>query len=155
MIEIPLSGNYVALVDDEDGQLARFKWSASVYHRKDGTKRVYAVRQDPVTKKQLTMHIEIMGSHGEIDHRNGNGLDNLRDNLRPCTRSQNNANSLKRSGKSSKYKGVHFHRQCRKWNLQINKKHLGLFVEEVDAATAYNFHAQELYGEFVRYNLPC
>jgi hypothetical protein len=61
----------------------------------------------------------------------------------------------KRAGTSSRFKSVHYHAQCKKWNVQIKKRHLGLFSEEADAATAYNFHAREEYGEFARYNFPC
>jgi len=95
MKEIKLTGKRggVALVDDEDYErLSQFKWN----HLHVG----YAGRSVMVDKKKsmVYMHIFIMGDTGfpEVDHKDGNKLNNQRSNLRPCTRSTNATNSGKR-----------------------------------------------------------
>ena len=106
------------------------------------------------------MHSEITG-YARTDHADGNGLNNQRANLRAASASQNamnidNRNLSKPAAISSHFKGVHFDRAAKKWYARIAKDgkriHLGLFREEVDAATAYNFKAYELFGEFARFN---
>lgn len=78
----------------------------------------------------------------EIDHIDGNKDNNNLDNLREVTHSQNIYNIKKRPGTSSKYRGVHFHKQSGKWRAKIKHegkvKSLGLFNSEVEAGEAYN-----------------
>ena len=84
----------------------------------------------------------------EVDHRDQHRLfgykivDNRRSNLRNVSRSQNNANQRKRAGCTSRYKGVCWFKRDEKWRAQIrvNRRgiHLGLFVNETEAAEAYN-----------------
>lgn len=91
-----------------------------------------------------------------LDHKDGNRLNNQIDNLRTATSSQNNANRVKKSGATSTYKGVYWHKQRRKWHVQLslNKKSIscGLFESEEEAALAYNLKALELHGEFTKLN---
>lgn len=90
----------------------------------------------------------------DVDHINGNGLDNRRQNLRLCTRSQNNANRHRSQSKSTGVKGVHFEKCTGKWRAEIHcdgKRHtLGRFDCLEAAANAYNDKAAELFGEFAR-----
>ena len=91
---IALTKGKFAKVDAEDFErLSAFKWR--VYSRK-GHDTIYAVRSqyDYETGKtsQISMHREIMGIEGRIDHKNHDGLDNRKSNLRPCTHSQNMKN---------------------------------------------------------------
>lgn len=93
----------------------------------------------------------------DIDHINGNGLDNRRLNLRLATRSQNLANLPAINGR--KYKGVHVYSTKRKgsqWRakIQIHGKqiNIGAFDSELEAAKAYNRAAIEHFGEFARIN---
>lgn len=95
-----------------------------------------------------------------IDHKNGNGLDNRRSNLRFCTNAQNQHNQRKwgsRSGKplSSRYKGVSWHRRGH-WRAKIQaqgkRRYLGQFQSEEAAARAYDRAARELHGEFAVLN---
>lgn len=105
------------------------------------------------------MHRLILGaSKGQQgDHQNGNGLDNRRINLRLCTNSQNQMNRKKSSRYSSKYKGVTWNSHARKWQAQIKRQgvmhYLGLFVDELEAARAYNKDAQEYFKDFALLNL--
>jgi HNH endonuclease len=98
-----------------------------------------------------------MPDAGEIDHINGDCLDNRRENLRKATRSQNMANQPKIGGTwSSHYKGVTWFKQRQKWRAQIKiegrNHHLGLFINEDDAAKAYDEAAFQAFGEFAHLN---
>jgi hypothetical protein len=151
---ISLTKGYAALVDRRDEPLSHFKWSASVRVSKNGNVRVYGVREVPGTRERLLLHCVIFGECAQdVDHADGDTLNCRRFNLREDSRSMNNANSTKRKG-SSVFKGVHWHAQVKKWTCQVKKKHYGLFKDEVDAATVYNFIAFEQYGEFARFNTP-
>lgn len=153
MKEIPLTQGKVAIVDDEDyDELSKHKWGylnvgyASRYSH--GGRALQAA---------VYMHVVIMGKvEGlEIDHVNGNKLDNRRENLRHLTHSQNMQNSIVKGG-SSQYKGVCWDRSRSKWlaSIYVYKKHvmLGRFTDEKDAARAYNIAALREYGEFARTN---
>jgi len=153
--EIPLTQGKVALVDDEDyEELNKHKWCA----QKTG-KAFYAVRNvgKRPHQKHVYMHRQILNAPPgvECDHRNGNGLDNRRCNLRICTSGQNKMNQRPRGG-TSQFKGVRWHRQAKRWQaeIMINSKHryLGLFADETDAARTYDVAARELFGEFARTN---
>jgi len=92
-----------------------------------------------------------------VDHRFGNTLDNRRANLRIATRSQNNCNRrIDKSKCSSRYYGVYYEKQKRKWIARINYKgkrlRLGNFDNEIDAAKAYDAAAKKYHGEFARLN---
>jgi hypothetical protein len=166
MIEVPISGGYIALVDDQDVWVAKYKWQALVVKR---SRNIYATRKDYTHSppKVLRMHQEIMPGHSLLDHKNGNGLDNRRENLRPATISQNCRNQRPRMGAMSPYKGVarRFRENpIRPWGASIRISRplgtpprqvtLGYFKTEEDAALAYNFAAEEHFGEFARYNSP-
>lgn len=92
-----------------------------------------------------------------IDHKDGNRLNNCIENLREATSSQNNANRVKCAhGHTSKYKGVYWHKQRKKWHVQLslNGKNIsnGLYHSEEEAALAYNKKALEIHGEFAKLN---
>lgn len=157
MKKIPLTKGKFAIVDDEDYEwLNKYKWQADKIGNTYYAVRVVSQRGD---RQKIYMHRCIMGAirGQEIDHRNGNGLDNKKNNLRFCTRKQNLQNQKPHNG-SSKYKGVSWFKweAGGKWRakIQINYKtiHLGLFNDETDAAKAYDEKAKEIFGEFARPN---
>lgn len=157
MKQIPLTQGYIALVDDIDFEwLNQWKWGAL-----KAPHTVYAVRYTSRAggkKPQFVyMHRLILEARKgqETDHRNGNGLDNQRANLRFCTSSQNNMNRAHGRG-TSVYKGVSWSTRRRKWQVQIGCEgksvFLGRFDSEEEAACAYNTAALERFGEFAHLN---
>lgn len=155
-------GKYVALVDDEDfDYLNQFNWSAA-----KNKKTYYAVRNSSRKdgkQGKILMHREIMNTPDnlDVDHRNNQGFDNQKNNMRNCTRSQNLYN--KTSAGKSKYLGVNFvilkyKNTSYKYiasEIRINKKriHLGYFKTEELAAIAYNEAAIKHHGEFANLNI--
>lgn len=104
------------------------------------------------------MHREIVASEGrfEVDHRDGDGLNNQRHNLRIATSSQNQGNQCKTQGRTSRFKGVSWAKRHGKWVAQIQvkrrSKNLGYFRREEEAAAAYDQAALRFFGEFARLN---
>jgi hypothetical protein len=88
----------------------------------------------------------------EVDHRNGNKLDNRRSNLRVATTAQNQHNQHARRGATSQYKGVCWVASRRRWQVQIrfqgHRFWLGFFTCELCAARAYRDAALRLHGEY-------
>lgn len=158
MKTIKLTQNKIALVDDDDFErLSKFKWCA---YRAGNT--WYAQRYNG-PRKTMLMHREVFNVKSCIDHKNGNGLDNRKENLRVATTSQNARNKIKnkqRNGKpcSSIFKGVSIHRPSGKWQAHINngdgQKYLGLFTTQKDAAKVYDTNAYNLFGDFASLNFP-
>ena len=106
----------------------------------------------------VRMHRVITGApkSRQVDHINGNGLDNTRINLRLCDASQNQANRGKPINCKSGFKGVSWNKQKRKWIafIQVLGKHiyLGGFDCKIYAARVYDEKAKEVFGEFARTN---
>ena len=153
---IPLSGGLVAIVDDDDYQrLAEF---TSSWYAKKNRRTHYAARHARRAGQRvfIYMHRQVMGAAGElaIDHINGDGLDNRKENLRFATTQQNGFN--RRPSNAIGLRGVTFHRHSAKWQAQIRHNgkwiYLGLFLTAEAAARCYDVHAKELYGAFARLN---
>jgi hypothetical protein len=154
--QIELSQGKIALVDAADyGWLSQWKWTAHQMHGGIW----YAMRTDFSTggPVQVYMHRLILDTQAgkKTDHVNGNGLDNRRANLRPCTTAQNAQNQHKRaSPTTSRFKGVF--RNHNRWGSRIaanGKRYwLGAYGSELEAARAYNEAAARLHGAFARLN---
>ena len=155
---IPLSQGLVALVDDEDIErvLALGVWSAfRVGHTAYAQ---HAMRENGRQRNVLLHRVVLDAQPGqEIDHINGNGLDNQKANLRLVSRSQNMANQRKTRG-ASRFKGVWWDKVNSRWVAHIRNKgrsyFLGRYVSEEDAARAYDTAAIETWGEYARPNFP-
>lgn len=137
-----------------------YKWQAT-YNTKDKIVKYYASKTIGGRKgKKWKMHrlifvlrkIEIEGK--EIDHINGDTLDNRFFNLRLVNSSQNKGNSSIRSDNKSGYKGVGWHKQNSKWRAYIgtDAKSLGLYDTEEEAALAYNIAAIQKWGPYAKLN---
>ena len=152
MKTIKLTRGYETIVDDEDfEELSKYKWHA---HGKD--RYIYAARSEVQGGRivRFLMHKELLSSGRlMVDHKNGNTLDNRRENLRKATRGLNRANSTLRKNKLSSYRGV-----CPigpSWRAQIAGAVIGsLFKSEVAAALAYDWEARQRFGGFARLNFP-
>ena len=88
----------------------------------------------------------------EVDHINGNSLDNRKSNLRICTHKENVRNQKLSAANTSGYRGVSWNKASKKWEayIKVNQKriYLGKFVDILDAARAYAKKAKECFGEF-------
>ena len=151
MKQIKLTRNRSAIVDDSDyTKLSEYKWYC--------THNGYAQRDIWKPRSKILMHRYLLkAKKGEnIDHINGNPLDNRRKNLRICNQSQNTANGKIRKNNKSGYKGVSYNKKFAKWEAYITKdyKHifLGYFDKKNDAAKAYNTKAKEVFGKFANLN---
>lgn len=157
--EIKLGGKHsngsVTLVDDDDfTAFSSFNWVLSY--------NGYAIRYLTVDGKSISiaLHREIAKTPKglEVDHINGNRLDNTKSNLRNTTHAENLRNQRRtKINTTSKYKGVSWISEKKKWRVEIKKnyksKHLGYFDNEHDAARMYNFWATDLFGEYAHLNV--
>ncbi len=155
MKQVFLNRGFIALVDDEDFErVSAFKWTVRVKKTANFT-RYYAKRN--TASGNLMLHHFILGTEDRVDHKDNNGLNNQKYNLRPATASQNNVNSRRSSSGASRYRGV-FLNPNGTWRSRIRtpngRVELGSFKDEEDAATAYNLAAEEHHGEFAIFNTP-
>ena len=160
MKKIPLTLGKIAIVDDADYEwLSQWKWLAV-----KGRYTFYAVRRfrSPNGKlKTEQMHRKILGlmfgDKRQGDHKNHNGLDNRRNNLRICTHAQNQQNRNPNKACTSIYKGVNWDERNKRWRARIRIKgrltHLGLFYSETEAAKTYDLFAKDIHGEFANTNI--
>lgn len=143
MKEIQLTQGKVTLVDDDVyEELNKFKWYAHLKRNVFYAQR--AILNINGKQKTIYIHHEIIGmppNGFETDHRDGDGLRNLRSNLRHVTSRQNSQNR-KHLKKTSKYPGVSWNKAAGKWRAQIyiNKKQtfLGCFADETEAFEVYS-----------------
>lgn len=156
MKEILLTCGRIAFVDDEDYALVnQYSWSAGIsryaertVHEKDGTQW---------TQRMHTLIMDLPEGM-EVDHRDRNGLNNQRHNMRAATRWQNAANMVMPQGENgSGYRGVD-QLPSGRWRVKIScnmrVQHVGVFDTAEEAARAYDTAAKELHGEFAILNFP-
>lgn len=150
-MQIELKPGFICTFDDEDADLIGTGWGLS----RTQSGHCYAIRG---RGRGVLMHRLIVGATGrqEVDHRDNNGLNNCRNNLRLCTHSQNIAWSrippslagfrgvTRRATRSSRYQAF----------LKVNqeKRYLGVFTTAEEAAKAYDDAALKQFGEFARLN---
>lgn len=166
--QIPLSQGLFATVDDEDyEELTKRKWYA---HYSPSNRKFYAISNVPnpaagktpdgkTKRSTIRMHRVVMGvegialvgkRHTPVDHKDGNTLNNQKDNLRIADCTLNNANRGPTKNNKSGFKGVHW-TGCR-WRATIQSRgqgvHLGCFRTKEEAHAAYMRAAVEHFGEF-------
>jgi hypothetical protein len=156
MKTIMLTRGYSALVDDSDFDfLSQWRWHVVISHSKHKTK-VYAARNPGRggCSKYVLMHRVLMDASNtqKVDHKDGNGLNNQRLNLRLCSHSQNLHNTGLSASNSSGFKGVSWCSCAKKWRARFvtNRKehHLGLFNTKEAAAMAYDLAIVSARGDF-------
>lgn len=150
------SGLFVKIDDADHESLSKYTWwvfGSSPERKYVGTEALISGKL-----KKFYIHRLIMGFPVgmDIDHINGDVLDNRRINLRVCTRSENVQNMRNVRGGSSKYKGVYWSTQERKWRAMIGLngkgRSLGYYKSERSAAISYNKAAIKLFGEYAKLN---
>lgn len=145
-------------VDDTDfNLLSQWKWHLT--SKGYAARRIYIKGNGYKQKTRIVlMHREILSAcvGTQVDHTNGDKLDNRRINIRLCSASQNQSNRGVQNNNTSGYKGVSWHKQNGLWDVLIwvNKQRIrvGLFKDKLEAAMAYNRAAEQYHGEFARLN---
>lgn len=158
-ISIPLTKGYSAVVNAIDADLASYTWRSA----KKAEDRIYAQRNETVNgkKKTIPMHKQILErvlgrtllSSEQVDHKDRNGLNNIRSNLRLSSPAQNQQNQKRHKDNTSGYKGVRFSKD--KWMARISvngtRIYLGVFDTPELAHKAYCEAAKKYHGEFARF----
>lgn len=141
----------IALVDDEDyEELSRYTWS------KDRGRTTWYARREERGKK-IYMHRMVIKDCLQTDHRDKNGLNNQKHNLRCGSHSQNQANRVIPQGENgSGYRGVRVKRG--RWQAVIRiggrSTSFGVYDTKIEAALVYDLAARKEYGEFATCNYP-
>lgn len=150
-------GDKIVKVDDDDFDFVN-QWKWHVYLDTQG-KNFYVHRNDRSNGKHtvISMHRAIMketDTKVKIDHKDHDGLNNCRSNLRRANSSQNGTNRSPRYKGASKFVGVTPNRQYWRSRITVNGKlkFIGVFKTEEEAARAYNVEAEKLHGEFACLN---
>lgn len=158
MKAIPLGRWKCVIVDNADYGIA----SVNHWHPHKGRSTFYASRLKYTDgkPKRVYLHRELLGITDpkiQVDHEDGNGLNCQRENLRIASNSQNHQGKMTRPAHfTSRFRGVYWHKQNQNWCAEIKllrqKKHIGSFTNEVDAARAYDEAAGHFFGEFAQRN---
>lgn len=153
--EIQLTRGFVTIVDDED--FARFggsSWHAYPNNRADHPRLIKWYAR---SKRHGILHRAILDAPAglQVDHINGDSLDNRRANLRLCTHAQNMQNRWYRTSCVG-YRGVQPKKRRFRAQIFTGGRHLrlGTFADPIEAARAYDAAARRLHGEFARLNFP-
>jgi len=157
LVEIQVGKDHIAMVDDADAALVlQFQWHP-FYASRDEPVLIYAkanvLAPTKAGRRLVRMHRMILGAQrGEtVDHRNHNGLDNQRHNLRYCTSQQNQFNSRVRADNLVGIKGVGPDGNGR-WRaratLNYQTVRIGTFDTPQEAQKAYVEFAKQHHGEF-------
>ncbi len=155
MIEIPLSkrgknrGKHVAIVDDEDKDLLSEYWRFSA--NKYAANRVLGYMHRVILGRILP---QPLADGVKVDHINGNGLDNRRENLRVASHSQNLHNRGANKNNPTGLKGAYLRRDGKYFSsIMVNRKniYLGSFDTKEEAHEAYCKAADELHKDFANH----
>lgn len=159
MKEMLLTQGKVALLDDEDFErLSKWKWFARSLKGR-GWYAGRNIHRPGMSPRMVYLHREVLraGPGEEVDHINGDGLDNRKANLRLCAHAENIRNKAKtEKAKTSRYKGVYFDRSRGRWAAQVMLDRRTVFAKrfdtELQAALAYNEAAVRFHGAFALLN---
>ena len=151
---VPLTQGAFAVIDRDDGPLvAPYNWSLSV-----GRRKFYACTAINRATARLHRIVRPDITSPELDHKDGDGLNCRKSNLRAASREENSHNADVRRDNTSGYRGVSFVRTKGRWTARISANHqshfLGFFDTPERAAQAYDDAARRLHGEFASVNFP-
>lgn len=165
MVEVPLSQGYVALIDDDDAErVLAFKWWVTGGKSRKGKRYAYGIVVDgDGARHQEMLHRFIMNAPKglDVDHKDNNGLNCQKFNMRLATRAQNNQNKTRSARATLGFKGVartYGHFRTKPYRAQIKHNYklhlLGHYETPEEAARAYDKRAREVFGEFACVNFP-
>lgn len=152
------SGDKVMVSDKDFKKVSSYRWSTlkSKNHSLLYARRTFC---NGVSRKHVFLHRFILGITDpkvKVDHRDRNGLNCTRKNLRTCTHSQNLYNSKLRVNNTSGFKGVSWNKWHKAWMVKIRSQNnyvfLGYFGSRVTGAKVYDRAARKLFGRFARTN---
>lgn len=146
-MRVELTQGKVAVIDAADAALVgKYRWRASRHSRNVW----YATTT--IGRKTVYMHRLLLPDAVMVDHTNGDGLNNRRENLRPCTQAQNLHNSGMSKRNTTGNKGVHFDKSRNKWaaNIGIEGRmiNLGRFTTKDEAVAARKAAELKYHGDF-------
>jgi hypothetical protein len=148
-VEIKLTRGFVAIIDEDDAERVNLhKWNLC-----KGSRGNTYYANTMINGKNVRLHRFIMGITDpkiEVDHRDTNGMNNSKINLRVCSRLQNAKNLPIRKDNKSGYKGVCMLKGRWRARIGVNcrKVELGFFKTKELAALAYNEASLKYHGEF-------
>lgn len=147
-IQLP-SGDEAFINADSVEDARKYVWNV---HKARRSRTLYAKAHVPGVKprKEIFLHNLVMKVVGGIDHKDRNGLNCVRSNLRPATKSQNASNRIHKT--AARYRGVSKSSECEKWQAAIKDNYIGLYSTPEEAALAYNSAARKEFGEFAVLN---
>lgn len=144
---------YVIVDITDFHKVIEYHWTPD-YNNK--CKVIYATSK--IKGKNTRIHNFLYPEADEVDHRDHDGLNNRRSNLRSVYRFQNSYNARGHKNGTSKYKGVSWDSQRKKWKTQIyineKKKFIGRYTNEIQAAKEYDKAAHKAWGEYAYLNFP-
>jgi hypothetical protein len=140
-------------VDDEDYEyLSKHNWCAGKGNKNQSYYAVRSIRSQRKTRRVYMHRVIAQARPGEVvDHKNLDGLDNQRENLRVGNQALNLLN--RSANKGRKYKGVSFYHPTLQYVASFRGKHIGYFDNEDDAARAYNATARAAGGDWALLNV--
>ena len=149
-------GDSFVVDDDLDDIVGECCWQSLRPRYRNKHLTSYVRGRDNKTKKTVLLHRLLVGAFcgEEVDHINGDGMDNRLCNLQLVTRTQNQQKRRPRKGLTTR--GVHFIARLNKWQARLTfegKRHsLGLFTAKEEAIKAYNEKAKTVHGKFAYLN---
>jgi hypothetical protein len=159
---LPLTKGYHAMVDDDDYYwVSQFNWQAielngAIYARRNKKKGILKSNEP----YEIYLHRVIMkcvDKEKVVDHIDHDGLNNIKSNLRICSKDDNKIYTTSHKNSSSKYLGVSYDRARNKWNAQLKYNGQRILAKryntEAEAAEAYNLIAKKHFGEFANLNI--
>lgn len=156
-LQLP-TGEWVYYNEEDVELIEAHRWRRNRSSR-DKTSYAYADIRKSGRRITVKMHRLILNAPPgvQVDHVDGNGLNNVRSNIRLATPSQNTGNRRLSVCNTTGYKGVSWDKGTGKWRARIKlndkERHLGLFNDPWEAAQAYNHAALEQWGEFAYLNV--